>query len=86
MLRNLFLLLLVLIFSNSLKAQQLVPIDQVKYVAQIKKSIQNSQQDSTRVHNYLLLSEYWAPTDSLQSRQALDKAFPEHPRVPSRGL
>lgn len=75
MLRNLFLLLLVLIFSNSLKAQQLVPIDQVKYVAQIKKSIQNSQQDSTRVHNYLLLSEYWAPTDSLQSRQALDKAL-----------
>lgn len=62
-----------------LKAQQLVPLDEIKYLKQINSKIEENINDSTRLHNYLLLSEYWSVTDSLKSKEALHKvlSFPK---------
>lgn len=73
MLRNTLLLLVLLLFGNLLKSQQLLPIDEVGYLRQINHKIETSGDDRIILQNYLLLSEYWAPTDSLKCIQALNK-------------
>lgn len=75
MLRNFFSLIIVVFFSIAVNSQQLIPLDEVNYLKQINSRIQTSSNDSTRLKNYLLLSEYWVQTDSLKSRQALNAAL-----------
>lgn len=73
MYRNIFFLIVILFFSNMLlQAQQLVPVEEVAYIKQINGKIENTKSDSVRLYNMLLLSEYWAQTDSLKSKLALD--------------
>lgn len=75
MFRNAFLLLMLLLVCNIWKAQQLIPIDEVRYLGQIDHNIRTSRDDRVVLQNYLLLSEYWAPSDSLKSVQALNKVL-----------
>lgn len=75
MYRNFLIIIVMLFLGNMLQAQQLVPLDEVAYVKQINRIIENTKSDNVRLHNMLLLSEYWAQTDSLKSKQALDKAL-----------
>ena len=72
MFRNTFLLLVFLFWAVVFKAQQLIPIDEVRYLDQINHTIKTSKDGRVILQNYLLLSEYWAPTDSLKSAQALN--------------
>ena len=72
MFRNAFLLLVFLLWASVCKAQQLIPIDEVRYLDQINQTIKTSKDEKVVLRNYLLLSEYWAPTDSLKSVQALN--------------
>lgn len=74
MLKRYFLSIIfsIFIFAYYAKAQQLIPLDEEAYVRQINDQINRGNNDSTRLYNYLLLSEYWAPTDALKSKQALD--------------
>lgn len=74
MLKRYFLSIIfsIFIFAYYAKAQQLIPLDEEAYVRQINDQINRGNSDSTRLYNYLLLSEYWAPTDALKSKQALD--------------
>lgn len=75
MYRNSLIIIVTLFLGNMLQAQQLVPLDEVAYVKQINRIIENTKSDSVRFYNTLLLSEYWAQTDSLKSKQALDKVL-----------
>lgn len=74
MFKRFFLVFFFLIFIliNNSKAQQLIPLDEELYLKQINNLIKSGDTDSIRLNNSLLLSEYWAPTDSLKSRQSLD--------------
>jgi len=74
MLKRYFLSIIfsIFIFAYYAKAQQLIPLDEEAYVRQINDQINRGNSDNTRLYNYLLLSEYWAPTDALKSKQALD--------------
>lgn len=75
MYRNFLIIIVTLFLGNMLQAQQLVPLDEVAYVKQINRTIENTKSDSVRLYNTLLLSEYWSQTDSLKSKQALDKVL-----------
>ena len=75
MCRNLLFIIVTLFFGNMLQAQQLIPLDEVAYIKQINSEIKNTKSDSVRLYNMLLLSEYWAQTDSLKSKQALDEVI-----------
>lgn len=74
MLKRYFLSIIfsIFIFAYYAKAQQLIPLDEEAYVRQINDQVNGGNSDSTRLYNYLLLSEYWATTDALKSKQALD--------------
>lgn len=86
MFRRLLTLLFVFFFSHILQAQQLVPLDEMKYVAHIQSKIENNINDSVRMHNYLLLSEYWAQSDSLKSRQALNTVLSSEKNILPEGI
>lgn len=75
MYKNSLIIIVMLFLGNMLQAQQLVPLDEVAYVKQINRIIENTKSDNVRLYNMLLLSEYWAQTDSLKSKQALDKVL-----------
>lgn len=75
MYKNSLIIIVMLFLGNMIKAQKLVPLDEVAYVKQINRTIENTKSDSVRLYNTLLLSEYWAQTDSLKSKQALDKVL-----------
>ena len=72
MFRNFSILLTILFFGHLLHAQQLVPLDEAAYLKQINRTIENTKDKRTYLYTKLLLSEYWAQTDSLKSKQALD--------------
>lgn len=89
MLKRYFLSIIfsIFIFAYYAKAQQLIPLDEEAYVRQINDQINRGNSDSTRLYNYLLLSEYWAPTDALRSKQALDAVLHDkNKNVLSMGL
>ena len=75
MYKNSLIIIVMLFLGNMIQAQQLVPLDEVAYVKQINRIIENTKSDNVRLYNMLLLSEYWAQTDSLKSKQALDKVL-----------
>ncbi|MDM1094930.1 tetratricopeptide repeat-containing sensor histidine kinase [Myroides odoratimimus] len=86
MFRNILSTLFVFLYINILQAQQLVALDEIKYVKQIKSKIENDVNDSVRLHNYLLLSEYWSQTDSLKSRQALNTVLSFKKKILPEGI
>lgn len=75
MFRNSFIILFILFFQNVMQAQQLIPLDEKEYLDQVNFKIKSTSNDSVRLNNYLMLSEYWAPIDSIKSKQALDKVL-----------
>ncbi|MDR2223705.1 MAG: histidine kinase [Flavobacteriaceae bacterium] len=75
MFKNLYLLLLLLIFVPVGYAQQLLPLDEEGYLKEINAAIETSKNEKIRLENYLLLSEFYAPTDSVQSKKALDNVL-----------
>ncbi|MCL9809070.1 tetratricopeptide repeat-containing sensor histidine kinase [Flavobacterium luminosum] len=86
MFRTIFAILSLFFFSTMLTAQQLVPLDEIKYLTQINSEIKNNANDSIRLHNYLLLSEYWSQTDSLKSRQALNTVLSSKKKILPEGI
>lgn len=86
MFKNISSILFVFLYINILQAQQLVPLDEIKYVTQIQYKIENDINDSVRLHNYLLLSEYWSQTDSLKSRQALNAVLSSQKKTLTEGV
>lgn len=71
MFKKISLLLVLLIFNGFLCAQQLIPLDEKNYLKEINNKIETETNDSVRLYNYLLLSEYWAQSDSVKSWKAL---------------
>lgn len=84
MFRKTILLIVILLFNKDLSAQQLIPLDEVSYLKQINTKIETTKNDSLRLSNYLLLSEYWAQTDSLKSWDALNNVItsPQKKSIP----
>lgn len=68
-------MLLLLIFVPVGYAQQLLPLDEEGYLKEINAAIETSKNEKIRLENYLLLSEFYAPTDSVQSKKALDNVL-----------
>lgn len=60
----------VLLFFRTAVAQQLLPLDEDGYYKKLQSEL-NSNEDSTRIERYLLLSEYWLQKDSIKSKDAL---------------
>ncbi|MHC5202156.1 tetratricopeptide repeat-containing sensor histidine kinase [Myroides sp. LJL119] len=75
MFRNILIVFFILWFQAKTQAQDLIALDQQKYFDQIQKNIQTNTNDSIRLLNYLLLSEYLAPLDSIKSKEALHKVL-----------
>ncbi len=75
MLQNLLSLLFIALFFHTSFAQSVIPLDEQSYVTTINNKIKSTTNDSIRLYNYLLLSEYWAPTDSLNSVKALNNVL-----------
>ena len=75
MTKNIFLLIVFLLLAFSPKAQQWIPLDEEKYLQQITQQIHSGKTDTVRLHHYLLLAEYWAQSDSLKSREALQQVI-----------
>jgi signal transduction histidine kinase len=71
MIKHIFLMLIVLLFNTVVKAQQLVPLDEDKYLDEITTNI-SSTDERIKLQNYLLLSEYWSQTDPVKSSRALN--------------
>lgn len=67
------LLFLMLSFIRTTNAQQLLPLDEDAYYEKIQKELVHNH-DSTRIDNYLLVSEYWLQKDSIKSKEALFQA------------
>lgn len=75
MCKNLYICLL-LIFCCALGyGQQILPLDEKSYLKEINQQIQTAKSEKLRLENYLLLSEFYAPTDSLRSKEALEKVL-----------
>lgn len=72
MIRYIFLMFVTMLFNSFVKAQQLIPLDEEKYLNEIHKKITLTNDERVRLENYLLLSEYWSQTDSLKSSKALN--------------
>lgn len=82
MFKKIALLALFLFCYNILWSQQLIPLDEKKYLDQLNSKIETETNENVRLYNYLLLSEYWAQSDSLKSWQALSKVFSSKNNLP----
>ncbi|MFZ4861226.1 tetratricopeptide repeat-containing sensor histidine kinase [Sphingobacterium sp. Mn56C] len=83
--KKLYLLTAIMVWAATSYAQQILPLDESAYLSQINqqieqvnpdnqdKSIKQGSSEKLRLVNYLLLSEFYAPTDSVRSKEALDK-------------
>lgn len=75
MCKNLYLCLLFIFCCARGYAQQILPLDEKTYLTQINQQIQRAKSEKLRLQNYLLLSEFYSPTDSIRSREALEKVL-----------
>lgn len=73
--KNLYLLFVLIFLTQWSYAQQILPLDEEGYLNQIQQQIDASKDEKIRLENYLLLSEFYAPIDSIKSNQALKKAL-----------
>lgn len=72
--KKIFLAITVLFFwTLSSHAQHLIPLDEKAYIHHLEKQTQLENKDSIRLISNLLLAEYWAATDSLKSKNILNK-------------
>ena len=53
MYKNSLIIIVMLFLGNMIQAQQLVPLDEVAYVKQINRTIENTKSDSVRLYNTL---------------------------------
>lgn len=81
MFNKIFFILSIVLFCQNLSAQILIPLDEEAYLEQIEVSIQTAVDDTTRLKNYLMLSEYWCSLDSAKSNAALNVVL----QSPSKG-
>lgn len=72
MIRHIFLIFIVLFLNTVVKAQQLIPLDEDKYLKDIRAEIATNKDEKIKLLNHLLLSEYWSQTDSVESSKALN--------------
>lgn len=72
--RILLTLTLFIIGLTLSNGQQLIPLDEKKYINQLNLEISEKHSDSTQIINTLLLSDYWAQKDSVKSYTYLLKA------------
>lgn len=82
MFKKITLLIIFLFCNHILWSQQLIPLDEKKYLNQLNSKIETGTNDSIRLYNYLLLSEYWTQSDSLKSWQALNKVLSSENNFP----
>lgn len=75
MCRNLLIVIITLFFGSVSQGQHLVPLDEKSYLKHLDSIIENSKINSTRLYSKLLLSEYWAKTDSVKSKELLEEVL-----------
>lgn len=75
MYRSISLLISILFFSQLLQAQQIIPLDEQAYLQHLNSTIENTKNNTIILSNKLLLSEYWAQTDSIKSKKILDEVI-----------
>jgi len=75
MYRSISLLVSILFFSQLLQAQQFIPLDEQAYLQHLNSTIENTKNNTIVLSNKLLLSEYWAQSNSLKSKQILDEVI-----------
>lgn len=68
-----FIILICTLYSDFIQAQHLIPLDEKKYLNSIENQIRNQKDKKKQLLNYLLLSEFWAQSDSLKSWNAIQK-------------
>ncbi|MDR0229082.1 MAG: histidine kinase [Flavobacteriaceae bacterium] len=75
MCKKLYILFFLIFLATYSYGQQILPLDEEKYLTDLKTTIETTKDTKTRLENYLLLSEFYAPTDSVKSKEALNKVL-----------
>lgn len=75
MCRNILLFLIITCSFFTAKGQELIPLNEQHYLDKLNQTIQSTTNDSIQASAYLLLSQYWAPIDSVKSKSALHKVL-----------
>lgn len=65
--------LILIMVSNAVYAQQLIPLNEQKYVDSLKHSLIFQKADSLKANTYFLLSNFYMNTDSILSKNYLEK-------------
>ncbi|MDM1499264.1 tetratricopeptide repeat-containing sensor histidine kinase [Myroides odoratimimus] len=87
MLKKLYLLVSFTLFISFSYGQQLLPLDEEGYFREINEQIKTSKSEKNRLEHYLLLAEFYAPTDSVKSKEALTKVLSSpHKHLLSKGV
>lgn len=68
------LIMLLLQLCCSVRAQQLIPLNEQQYYQQLLQNLQQRNHENNHFQTYLLLSEYWLQKDTLKSKTALTEA------------
>lgn len=68
------ILIIFVLFSISLRAQQILPINEKPYLDSLQITIQKIMNPISKANAYLLLSDYWRSKDSLKSKSYLQNA------------
>lgn len=70
--RKILLFMAVLLVFAEFGAQQLIPLNEQAYVKTVEEKMKTDPDRKVRLLNALLLCEYWAQTDCLKSKTALN--------------
>lgn len=73
MLKRIFFIISISLICNLISAQHFFPLDEDAYLSELNKNVQNQKDKKKQLLNYLLLSEFWAQSDSLKSWNAIQK-------------
>mgnify|MGYP003412221803 FL=1 len=73
MLKKIFFIISFSLICNLVTAQHFFPLDENAYLSELYKNVQNQKDKKKQLLNYLLLSEFWAQSDSLKSWNAIQK-------------
>ena len=73
MLKKIFFIISFSLICNLVTAQHFFPRDENAYLSELYKNVQNQKDKKKQLLNYLLLSEFWAQSDSLKSWNAIQK-------------
>lgn len=81
MLKRIFFIISFSLICNLVTAQHFFPLDEDAYLSELDKNVQNQKDKKKQLLNYLLLSEFWAQSDSLKSWNAIQKVQKSNDKV-----